>query len=306
LNPVLVTNGLTKKFGAATVVDRLDLRVDEGELFGFLGPNGSGKTTTIRMLLGLVFATHGSIEVLGQPMPANASRVLANVGALVEGPGLYPGMSARRNLTLLDASGKGGSRRTRRARVDEVLERVGLAQVGRLSTSKFSLGMKQRLGLAAALLRGPSLLILDEPTNGLDPQGIQEIRALFLELQAAGTTIFVSSHLLTEVEHLCTSAAMLAGGRLVVHDTMARLLAPTGRLLIDTPDRTIATDVLRGLAPNQPIADDGHRLVFALDGRSSADVNHALVVAGVRVDELVVERRRLEDAYLEFTGGSGR
>ena len=224
---VVRTEGLTKRFpGGLTAVDHLDLEVHEGDLFGFLGPNGTGKSTTIRMLLGLVFPTAGTAEVLGQRVPGHGQAALLDVGALVEGPGFYPHLSGRRNLTLIDAAGKNGDRTTRRARIDEVLERVGLADVGRRPVRAYSMGMRQRLGLAAALLRRPRLLILDEPTNGLDPQGIHELRTLFVSLVREGTTVLLSSHLLAEVELVCTRAAMMANGRLVAQDHVARCWPP--------------------------------------------------------------------------------
>ena len=199
------TVGLTKRYGSVTAVDGIDLDVPPGDIYGFLGPNGSGKTTTVRMLLGLVLPTAGTVEVLGARIPKHARSVLHRVGALVEAPAAYGHLGARANLSIMDAAGPGGSRRTRRARIDQALEQVGLAGVGRRPVKAYSLGMRQRLGIAAALLRKPDLLILDEPTNGLDPRGIQEIRQLLLDLNAsAGTTIFLSSHLLAEVEHLCT------------------------------------------------------------------------------------------------------
>jgi ABC-type multidrug transport system ATPase subunit len=175
------THGLTKRFGKITAVDDVSLTVAEGERYGFLGPNGSGKTTTIRMLLGLVYATSGTASVLGGEVPGSLSKVLPEVGALIEGPAAYPHLSGRRNLALLDAAGPGGPRRTRRHRVGEALEVVGLAAIDSRPVKNYSLGMRQRLGLAAALLRKPRLLVLDEPTNGLDPQGIAEIRQLLRE-----------------------------------------------------------------------------------------------------------------------------
>ncbi|MEA3217385.1 MAG: type transport system ATP-binding protein, partial [Acidimicrobiia bacterium] len=233
---VVRTEGLTKHYGRLTAVDGVDLDVQEGDVFGFLGPNGSGKSTTIRMLLGLVSPSAGRIEVLGRSMPRHSRQVLAQVGSLVEGPGFYPSVSGRRNLSLFDAAGPGGRRRDRRRRIEEALERVGLGGVDRRPVRAYSMGMRQRLGIAAALIRGPRLLVLDEPTNGLDPQGIREMRELFEQLAASGTTVFLSSHLLAEVEQMCTRAAMMSSGRLVAQDTMARLLAPTGRIVVDTPD----------------------------------------------------------------------
>ncbi|GAA3440037.1 ABC transporter ATP-binding protein [Kutzneria kofuensis] len=170
---MIVTRGLTKRYGSVLAVDGVDLNVREGDRYGFLGPNGSGKTTLVRMLLGLVYATSGEIEVLGSRMPRRAAEVLPQIGAMVEGPAAYPHLSGRRNLSLLDASGPGGSRRTRRARIEEALVQVGLSGIDRRPVKAYSLGMRQRLGLAAALLRKPRLLILDEPTNGLDPKGIR-------------------------------------------------------------------------------------------------------------------------------------
>jgi ABC-type multidrug transport system ATPase subunit len=206
---VISTRGLVKRYGRLRAVDGIDLDVQQGDVYGFLGANGSGKTTTVRMLLGLVLPTSGTIELLGERMPRAGRRVLPRVGALIEGPAHYGHLSGRENLSLLDASGRGGSWRTRRSRVDEVLDQVGLGGVGRRPVKAYSLGMRQRLGLAGALLRRPDLLVLDEPTNGLDPQGISEIRELLLGLHRDGTTIFLSSHLLAEVEQLCSRVGVL-------------------------------------------------------------------------------------------------
>jgi ABC-type multidrug transport system ATPase subunit len=231
--------------------------VRAGDVYGFLGANGSGKTTTVRMLLGLVLPTAGQVQLLGEPMPKAARRVLPRVGALVEGPAHYGHLSGRANLALMDAAGPGGSRRTRRARIGTVLEQVGLSGVGRKPVKAYSLGMRQRLGLAAALLRRPELLVLDEPTNGLDPQGIHEIRDLLLELHRGGTTVFLSSHLLAEVEQLCTRVGVLDGR--VLHLGAGRA-------------------VVRGEDP--------------------AEVNAALVAAGVPVTGLALQRPTLEEVVL--------
>jgi ABC-type multidrug transport system ATPase subunit len=313
-DPVIRTQGLTKRYGGLVAVDGVDLRVDQGDLFGFLGPNGSGKTTTVRMLLGLVFATSGRIEVLGRPMPRAAAAVLPAVGSLVEGPAFYPHLSGRANLALFDAAGptgaaggRSGGRRDRRRRVDDALGRVGLDGVGRRPVKAYSSGMRQRLGLAAALLRAPRLLVLDEPTNGLDPKGMREIRDLLADLVRAGaTTVFLSSHLLAEVEQVCTRAAIVHQGRLVAQDRVDALLAPTGRVTVTTPDLPKAAELataLRGVRLGGRHAD---RLTVQLDGTAPEELNRQLVAGGVRVRELLVERPSLEDVFLELTAGGAR
>jgi len=297
----IVTEGLTKRYGRVLAVDGLDLEVHEGDLFGFLGPNGSGKTSTVRMLLGLVFATSGRIELLGRPMPAAARAALASVGALVEGPAFYPHLSGRANLAAMDQAGPGGPRRDRRRRIDEALERVGLADVGRRPVKAYSSGMRQRLGLAAALLRSPRLLVLDEPTNGLDPQGTREVRDLLAELVRGGSTVFLSSHLLAEVEMICSRTAIVHQGRLVAQARVAELLAPTGRVLVATPDTGSAAELaatMPGLRIDER-RDDG--LLVHLDGLQPEALNQRLVEGGVRVRELVAERPTLEDVFLRLT-----
>jgi ABC-type multidrug transport system ATPase subunit len=295
------TSGLTKHYGRVVAVDGVDLEVQEGDVYGFLGPNGSGKTTTVRMLLGLVLATSGSIELLGRPMPGSAGEVLPSVGALVEGPAAYAGLSGRANLALIDAMGAGGVRSSRAGRIDDALERVGLGGIDRRPVRAYSLGMRQRLGLASALMRAPRLLVLDEPTNGLDPQGIREIRDLLLELNVAGTTVFLSSHLLAEVEQLCDRVGVLDRGRLVVQDRLDALRGPTGRLHVRTPDVAIARSLLDGQVEH---ADAQELLVRHGD---PAALNRLLVEGGVRVELLAPERRTLEDVVLEATeAGSDR
>ena len=301
---VVRTDGLSKRYpGGLMAVEDLDLEVHEGDLFGFLGPNGAGKSTTIRMLLGLVFPTAGTIEVLGRAVPRHGREALLDVGALVEGPGFYPHLSGRRNLTLFDAAGKNGPRGTRKRRLDEVLERVGLADVGRRSVRAYSMGMRQRLGLAAALLRQPRLLILDEPTNGLDPQGIHELRTLFVDLVREGTTVFLSSHLLAEVELICTRAAMMANGRLVAQDRVADLLAPSGLIRIESPDASEAAAFLRSQHMAVEWMDQTHLRVH-LNGQASESINSLLVGRGLRIRELARERPTLEDVFLGLTGGT--
>jgi ABC-2 type transport system ATP-binding protein len=277
-------------------VDHVDLDVREGDRYGFLGPNGSGKTTVIRMLLGLVFATSGEIEVLGRPIPARVREVLPKVGALVEGPSAYGHLSGRANLALIDAAGRAGARRTRRRRVDEALEQVGLAGIDGRAVRKYSLGMRQRLGLAAALLRAPRLLVLDEPTNGLDPQGIREIRDLLGRLNEAGTTVFLSSHQLAEVEQLCTRVGVVDHGRLVLQAELAGLRPVTGRVIVRSPDADRTAAELNG----QVASRDGDE--FVVTGADPAQLNARLVTAGLRVTEIRPERRSLEDLVLELTG----
>jgi ABC-type multidrug transport system ATPase subunit len=298
---MIVTRGLTKRYGRVLAVDHVDLDVGEGDRYGFLGPNGSGKTTVVRMLLGLVYATSGEIEVMGRPVPSRVAEVLPQVGALVEGPSCYGHLSGRANLALIDAAGKAGSRRTRRRRIAEALDRVGLGGIDNRAVKKYSLGMRQRLGLAAALLRAPRLLVLDEPTNGLDPQGIREIRDLLAELNAGGTTVFMSSHQLAEVEQLCTRVGIVDRGRLVLQQDLEELRAPTGRVVLHTPDADRAAALLDGRIEER----DGDRLVVA--AADPAEVNAGLVAAGLRVLEIGPERRSLEQLMLSVTGsGSDR
>ena len=295
---MIVTEGLVKRYGHVVAVDGVDLDVRAGDRYGLLGPNGSGKTTLVRLLLGLVFATSGRIEVLDKPVPRRIGEVLPHVGAMVEGPAAYPHLSGRTNLMLFDAAGPGGPRRDRRERVAVALDRVGLAGIDRRPVKAYSLGMRQRLGLASALLRKPRLLILDEPTNGLDPRGIREVRDLLAEINEAGTTVFLSSHLLAEVEALCTRVGVMDRGRLVVQEELATLRAPTGRVALTTadPDRVVA------LLDGRVVHRDGQRLVVR--HADPAELNARLVADGVRVAEIGPERRSLEQVVLDATTGS--
>ncbi|HTU74169.1 MAG TPA: ABC transporter ATP-binding protein [Trebonia sp.] len=293
---MITTQDLTKRFGRVEAVREVSLDVREGDRYGLLGPNGSGKTTLVRMLLGLVYATSGSISVLGQPIPSRAGRVLPEIGAIIEQPAAYPHLSGRANLRLLDAAGPRSARRTRRRRVDEALEQVGLAGIDKRPVRAYSLGMRQRLGLAAALVRRPRLLILDEPTNGLDPRGIRDMRDLLLGLNADGVTIFLSSHLLPEVSALCTRVGVLDSGRLVLQDQLADLQQPTGRVVVacDEPERAVG--LLDGLVERR----DGASLTVRSD--DPAALNARLVAAGVPVRALAQQRRGLEEIVLAVTG----
>ena len=292
---MIVTRSVTKSFGAVRAVDSVDLDVRAGDRYGLLGPNGSGKTTLVRMLLGLVYATRGEIEMLGKPVPRKVNEILPDIGALVEEPAAYPHLSGRANLRLFDAAGRGGSRRTRRQRVDDALEQVGLGGIDRRPVRAYSLGMRQRLGLAAALVRRPRLLILDEPGNGLDPRGIRDFRRLLIDLNAAGTTIFLSSHLLGEVELLCTRVGVLDRGRLVLQEDLADIQTPTGRIIVDSPDAARAAALLNGRVE----ASEGSRLVVRHD--DPAALNARLVAEGIRVTEMTPRRRSLEEVVLEVT-----
>jgi ABC-type multidrug transport system ATPase subunit len=295
---VITTRALTKRYGAVTAVQDLDLDVREGDRYGLLGPNGSGKTTLVRMLLGLVYATSGEIEIMGQRIPRHARDVLPQIGALIEEPAAYPHLSGRANLALLDAAGPGGrsARRTRAKRIGEALEQVGLAGVGRRPVKAYSLGMRQRLGLAAALMRRPRLLILDEPGNGLDPRGIRDLRELIIGLNESGVTVLASSHLLAEVEQLCTRVGVLDAGRLVLQDDLAVLRAPTGLVLVDTPDADQVAALFGGLVEQR----DGRQLLVRYE--DAAALNARLVGAGLRVSAIGPHQRTLEEIVLAVTG----
>jgi ABC-2 type transport system ATP-binding protein len=308
------THDLTKSFGAQLAVNKVNLAVPRGSVFGFLGPNGSGKTTTIRMLLGLAAATSGDIGLLGGRMPTDARSVLPLVGALVEGPAFYPFLSGRANLMRLDSADRHAASRTRRLRVDSALDRVGLSHAATKKAHAYSLGMKQRLGIANALLTPRDLLILDEPSNGLDPQGTREVRHLIRSLAADGTTVFVSSHLLAEVEQLCTHVAVMSAGKLVAQGTLDDLRAQGAtRVEVVTPDPGLAREVLARLAldtTNAPAPADGaaahdSALVTALAGTSAIvpeEVAQALVEAGVRLRGFAVVGATLEERFVALTG----
>ncbi|MFI6318347.1 ATP-binding cassette domain-containing protein [Nonomuraea sp. NPDC050556] len=289
----IVTEGLTKQFkGGQVAVDALDLAVPRGSVYGFLGPNGSGKTTTIRMLLGLIAPTSGTYEVVP----------LSRVGALVEGPAFYPYLSGEANLLRFDAADATAEGRTAKARVAAALDRVGLSAAAAKRYRAYSLGMRQRLAIAAALLGPRELLILDEPTNGLDPQGTREVRALVRDIAADGTTVFVSSHLLAEVEQMCTHAAIMRTGRLVAQGTIASLNGGQAtRVRIVTPDVADAVRVLAtlGLDDVRGTADD---VTAELGGHAPERINAALVAEGVAVRGLAVVRPSLEDVFVGLTG----
>jgi ABC-type multidrug transport system ATPase subunit len=299
----VTTAGLTKRFhGGQLAVDGIDLAVPTGSVYGFLGPNGSGKTTTIRMLLGLIRPTSGSHRLLGGRMPEDAAAVLPRVGALVEGPAFHPYLSGLDNLRRLDAADRTASPRTAPERIGAALDRVGLTAAGSKKYRAYSLGMRQRLGLAAALLRPRELLILDEPTNGLDPQGTREVRTLVGELAGAGVTVLLSTHLLAEVEQVCTHVGVMHVGRLVAQAPIAQLragTAPRVEIQTDRPADAVATLQRLGL----PTVSGRVNAVSGLLGDLPPDrVVAALVYDGVPVHGFRVVAPDLEEVFVGLTG----
>jgi ABC-2 type transport system ATP-binding protein len=297
------TTGLTKRFRSGQVaVDHIDLVVPRGSVYGFLGPNGSGKTTTIRMLLGLISPTEGSHALLDRPMPRAAAEVLPRIGALVEGPAFHPHLSGRRNLARLDAADRTADPRTAARRIGRALERVGLTAAAGKRYRAYSLGMRQRLGIAAALLQPRDLLVLDEPTNGLDPQGTREVRSLVASLAHDGTTVLLSSHLLSEVDQVCTHVGVMHVGRLVSQGTLADLravAAPRLRVRTSQPDRAAST--LRGLGLSEVAVHSGE-VVADVGGHEPEAVLRALVLDDIPVREFTVDSADLEDVFVALTG----
>ncbi len=296
------TRGLARHFGSLKAVDGIDLAVPAGSTYGFLGPNGSGKTTTIRVLLGLVSPTSGSWSLLGQPMPERSMTTLPLVGALVEGPAFYPWLSGQDNLARFDAMGRDSRSSTRPQRIAEALERVGLTAAAKKKYRAYSLGMRQRLGLAWALLRPCQLLVLDEPTNGMDPQGTREIRHLIRQLAAEGATVFLSSHLLSEIEQVCSHVGIMNRGKLLMQGTLDDLKASASpKLRVEADDPVRAAEVLAGMGMAD-VAVQGPQIVGSLDGLRPEDCCRSLVEAGVGVRMLLREQLSLEDAFVALTG----
>jgi ABC-2 type transport system ATP-binding protein len=299
MDTVIETQGLTKTFGSRTAVAGVDLVVPAGVAFGFLGPNGAGKTTLIRTLLGLTAPTSGEFSLLGLPQPARRQEALARIGAIVEEPRFHGHLTGRENLQIVAAAR--GPEAT--ARIDAAIERVGLAARGGDRVKTYSLGMRQRLGIARCLLADPALLILDEPMNGLDPAGILELRHLIRSFVDEGRTVFLSSHLLDEVEKTADHVAIVDAGHVVASGSVAELVAgkrPT--LLVEVDDAAAARRSLGSLAAVRSIADDGAELRIVLgDGLAAAEVNRALVGAGVSVSRLETVHSSLEERFLEIT-----
>ncbi len=297
------TRGLTKRFGDQVAVAGIDLDVPRGAVYGFLGPNGSGKTTTIRMLLGLVRATEGGVEVLGADIPQQAARVLPRVGSLVEGPGFHAHLTGAANLRRLDAVDAAADHATTAERVAAALARVGLTAAAGKRYRKYSLGMKQRLAIAAALLSPREILVLDEPTNGLDPQGTREIRSLIGELSATGATVFVSSHLLSEVEQVCSHVGIMNAGRLVAQGTVRELQAGRSTTVrVTSDDPSSAARVLTQLGLRNVSTSGAETTGVPTRDHDPPGVVAALVAAGVPVSGFVVSTPTLEELFVDLTG----
>lgn len=278
-------------------VDGLDLEVGPGEVHGLLGLNGAGKTTTLRMLIGLARPTSGSISVFGEPVRPGAP-VLRRVGSLVDTPGFAPHLSGRENLVQHWAAGGGDPRSEA---VEEALAVADLGEDADRPVKEYSFGMRQRLGLARALMGRPDLVVLDEPTTGLDPQQVRQVRALVREMSGRGTTVLISSHLLSEVEQVCTHAAVIDHGRLVTSGTVDALTAASASLYIEVDDVTRALEVLQRMPGVAGVRMDGSGLMVDLAGAERKKVAAQLVRAGVGIETLVA-RRRLEDAFLGLLG----
>jgi ABC-2 type transport system ATP-binding protein len=291
------TTGLTKRYGELVAVDAVDMLVHRGEVYGFLGPNGAGKTTTLRMLLGLVRPTAGTIRILGATHDTGGSDYLARVGALIEGPAFYPFLSGRDNLFALAARG-----RVPRRRVGEVLEMVDLTDRAKDRYATYSLGMKQRLGLAAALLKRPDLLVLDEPTNGLDPSGMADMRASIRHLASDGCTVLLSSHLLGEVRQICDRVAVINRGRLLMQKPISEL-GGVGSLRVVAAPLDRARDKAQRLLGPDAVRADGTALDLAVDPDLAASINRALIAEGIAVHEVVWQEPDLERVFFELTRG---
>lgn len=294
------TTGLSKAFRKKRVVSDLAMRVPTGAVYGFLGPNGSGKTTTIRMLLGLIHPTEGTATVLGQPVTMTRADVLHRVGSLVEGPAFHPYLSGRANLARLDAADSRADSSTSMTRIDAALDRVGLLPAARKKFRIYSLGMKQRLAIAATLMKDPEIFIFDEPTNGLDPSGIHEIRETMRSLGASGKTVLVSSHILHEIEQIADTVTIIGRGRLLAEGRVADILGQgTASLRVGVRDVARAAEIL-SIAGMQVIPGEGSLVVTAAQV-SGEQVSQLLGEQGVWVNELVSQRPNLEQMFLELT-----
>ncbi|GAB3536572.1 ABC transporter ATP-binding protein [Pontibacter brevis] len=293
MTAILDINNLSKRFGPIQAVKEVSVQVEQGSIYGILGPNGSGKTTTLGMVLDVIRPSSGSFAWFGQPINRNTKQ---RVGALLETPNFYPYLTARKNMEIVaDIKGVGYGN------INPVLHLVGLAERKHTTFKGFSLGMKQRLAIASALLNNPEVLVLDEPTNGLDPEGIAEIRELILKIAAEGKTIVLASHLLDEVEKVCTHVAVLQGGMLRAEGPVSTILSAKDQVIVSAPNMALLLEVLRRLPfveTFQPERDFVH--LTLQDGFSSADVNKAMFEAGIVLAQLTVRRKSLEAQFLEI------
>ncbi|MFY9782637.1 MAG: ABC transporter ATP-binding protein [Acidimicrobiales bacterium] len=300
------TQGLIKRFGTSAAVDGVDLKVPRGSAFGYLGPNGAGKTTLIRVLLGLTHADGGSMSLLGYPVPRHRDRALVRVGAIVDEPRFHGHLSGRQNLQILAAAREPEAR----TRIDASLERVGLTQRANDRVSKYSMGMRQRLGVASCLLGDPELLILDEPMNGLDPAGMQDMREMIRSFVAEGRTVVLSSHLLDEIERTCDAVAIVDHGKVIRQGPITELLAGTPldlQVECSTPPHALTLLENTRLNATITVSDDGLTIVFPSDTSREviAEVNRVLVEGGVSVYRLQADQASLESWFLEVTSRLG-
>jgi ABC-2 type transport system ATP-binding protein len=297
---VLRTTGLCKSFGKLEAVKNLNLELRRGEVFGFLGPNGAGKSTTVGMILGLIAPTAGSIELFGVKQNGNRWAALRRIGAIVEEPAFYPYLSGWDNMKVL-AESIGG---ITKSKIEEVLERVGLSERARDQYGHYSMGMKQRLGIASTLLRDPELIILDEPTNGLDPAGTKEIRDLIPRLAHESRAIMLCSHLLHEVELVCQNVAIIKQGVVIANAPIKELLSRGNQMQIRAQNMEQATAVLSGLSWVKSVKREGDYLTIDIPPDHGTAVNQALAEKGIFVSELINRTHSLENVFLQLTGGA--
>jgi ABC-2 type transport system ATP-binding protein len=295
---VVETKSLTKRFGRITAVDELNIEVYRGEVFGFLGPNGSGKSTTMGMILGLIAPTSGKVFVFGMDVAHNLPKILRQTGALTESTSFYPYLSGYENLRYF-ARITGG---INNSRIEEVLELVDLTNRAYDPFSNYSLGMKQRLGLASALLGNPEFIILDEPTNGLDPAGMKEIRELIMLLGKQGKTVFLNSHLLHEVQQVCDRVAIIKKGRVITQGPVKELLNRKRLLQIQATQTDKAFDLLSGQEWLKNISRNGERILLEVDPESAYKVSAFLADKGIYLIEMKYTENTLEGLFLELTG----
>jgi ABC-2 type transport system ATP-binding protein len=304
---VVETEGLTKRYDDRVVVDGVDLQIPRGSAFGYLGPNGAGKTTLIRMLLGLTTPSYGSMSLLGLPVPAQRAQALARVGAIVDEPRFHGHMTGRQNLEIIAAARE----RAAHTRIDRALARVGLTERADDRVSKYSMGMRQRLGIAACLLADPELLILDEPMNGLDPAGMQEFRELIRSIVAEGRTVVLSSHLLDEIERTCDAVAIVDRGRVVLQGSIDEVAGEAAQTLrVSTSDPVRASWILAGDPAVAETTQDGAQVVRTLrpDARpnaAAASVSRQLIAADLDLYQLEIAHASLEQRFLEITSRLG-